>query len=63
MGRNAILITSLAAPSRLDAFRGILLRFAEEGQPGDRNSVLAALAHHAPHLLEDKTEDKGAGSG
>jgi hypothetical protein len=57
LSKNAILITSLPAPSRLDAFRGILLRFAEAGQPGDRASVLAALAHYAPHLLEGKAEE------
>ena len=54
IGRKAVLITSLSVPSRLDAFRGILVRFAEEGQPGDLESVLAAVAHYAPHLLEGK---------
>lgn len=48
---HAILLTSLAAPSRLDAFRGIFLRFAPDGQPGDRQSVLTALTTFAPHLL------------
>ena len=48
---HSILVTSLAVPSRLDAFRGILLRFAPDGQPGDRQSVLDALTTFAPHLL------------
>jgi hypothetical protein len=38
-----IIMTPLAAPSRLDAFRGVLLRFAPDGEPGDRASVLAAI--------------------
>ena len=50
LGKRGILILSLAAPSRLDAFRGVLLRFAPDHQPGDRSSVLALLAVYAPRL-------------
>ena len=51
VGKRAVLLTSLPAPSRLDAFRGVLLRFAPLGQSGDRDSVLAVLACYAPSLL------------
>ncbi len=53
MGHNALLLTSLPVPSRLDAFRGVLLRFAPEGQPGDYASVCAIVSHYAPHVLPD----------
>lgn len=49
-GRRGILLTSLAVPSRLDAFRGILLRCAPDGQTGNPADILALLAVHAPHL-------------
>ena len=45
--RDGILLTPLPTASRLDAFRGILLRFAPPGEPGDRESVLAAIAMYA----------------
>ena len=51
IGRDALLLTALPAPSRLDAFRGIVLRFAPEGLPGDKASVCAAIAHYAPHIF------------
>ncbi len=47
-----ITLSPLPAPSRLDAFRGVTLRYAPEGEPGDRESVQAALARYAPDLLE-----------
>ncbi len=50
VGRRGILLTSLAVPSRLDAFRGILLRCAPDGQAGNQADVLALLAVYAPHL-------------
>jgi len=46
-----VTLTPLAAPSRLDAFRGVTLRFAPDGEPGDRASVLDAIARCAPSLL------------
>lgn len=48
-----LVVTPLAAPSRLDAFRGVLLRFAPDGSPGDRASVQSALARCAPALLPE----------
>lgn len=55
MGQDALLLTSLAVPSRLDAFRGVLLRFAPEGQPGDKSSVCAMITRYAPHVLQENT--------
>ncbi|HZO90708.1 MAG TPA: hypothetical protein VFB38_20435 [Chthonomonadaceae bacterium] len=46
-----VTLSPLSKPSRLDAFRGVTLRFAPEGEPGDRESVLAAIARFAPSLL------------
>lgn len=48
---RAIIVTPLPEPSRLDAFRGVTLRFAPAGEPGDRASVLAALRNYIPELL------------
>lgn len=48
---RAVTVTPLPAPSRLDAFRGVTLRFAPAGEPGDRASVLAALRSYVPALL------------
>jgi hypothetical protein len=48
---RAVTVTPLPTPSRLDAFRGVTLRFAPIGEPGDRASVLAALRSYIPTLL------------
>jgi subtilisin family serine protease len=48
--RGGLLLTPLPYPSRLDAFRGVLLRFAPTGEPGDRASVMAAIATYAAEL-------------
>lgn len=48
---RAITVTPLPVPSRLDAFRGVTLRFAPSGETGDRASVLAALHGYVPALL------------
>ena len=48
---RAVTVTPLPTPSRLDAFRGVTLRFAPSGEPGDRASVLAALRSYLPTLL------------
>ena len=48
---RAVTVTPLPAPSRLDAFRGVTLRFAPRGEPGDRASVLEALRNYIPTLL------------
>ena len=44
---QGVLLSPLAFASRLDAFRGVLLRHAPDGEPGDRASVTALLAQHA----------------
>lgn len=43
---EGLLITPLATPSRLDAFRGVLVQFAPDGLPGDRASVLTEVRRH-----------------
>ena len=48
---RAVTVTPLPTPSRLDAFRGVTLRFAPRGEPGDRASVLEALRNYIPALL------------
>jgi hypothetical protein len=50
---RAVTVTPLPTPSRLDAFRGVTLRFAPTGEPGDRASVLAALRTYIPALLPE----------
>jgi hypothetical protein len=47
-GPGQITLTPLPHPSRLDAFRGVTLRFAPDGAPGDRASVLETVARCAP---------------
>ncbi len=54
--RHGLIVTPLPVASRLDAFRGILLRFAPEGEPGDRASVLEAVARCAPELYPQMTQ-------
>jgi hypothetical protein len=51
---DGVRLSPLGRASRLDAFRGVYLRFAQDGQAGDRESVLASLASlrlqaDAPH--------------
>ncbi len=58
--RGAVTLTPLAVPSRLDAFRGITLRFARKGEQGDRASVLEAIRQYAPAVLPVPTEDEAA---
>jgi len=50
-GEQGVLLTPLEFPSRGDGFRGVFLRFAPDGQPGDRASVLEQVAHYMPHLI------------
>lgn len=57
---RGIVVSPLAVASRLDAFRGVTLRFAPHGSPGDRDSVLAAIAACAPDL--DLTRVAGCAS-
>jgi hypothetical protein len=53
-----LLVSPLPQPSRLDATRGVLLRFAPNGEPGDRASVLAAVRQCAPELLTTANENE-----
>ena len=46
--QNGILLSPLSAPSRLDRFRGILLRCAPDGEPGNRAEILALAAKYIP---------------
>ena len=46
--QNGILLSPLLAPSRLDSFRGILLRCAPDGEPGNRAEILALAAKYLP---------------
>ena len=55
---STLTLTPLAIPSRLDAFRGVTLRFASPGHPGDRESVLREIARLAPHLKTGRSEDE-----
>jgi len=53
-----ITLTSLKDRGPLDAFRGITLRFAVAGSPGDRDAVLAFCRANLAHLngLEDAAD-------
>jgi hypothetical protein len=48
--KEGVRLSPLPASSRLDSFRGVFLRFAQEGQPGDRESVLKAIKALRPSL-------------
>ena len=64
--RSAITLTPLASASRMDVFRGITLRYATKGTPGDRASVLETIARCAPALLpasETRNADAFSASG
>lgn len=50
---HQITITPLSKASRLDVFRGVTLRFAPEGDPGDRAAVLATCRRCAPELIPE----------
>jgi hypothetical protein len=54
--RGGVLLSPFAVASRRDAFRGVLLRFAPSGEPGDRTSTLAAIERFAPHLTPERNE-------
>lgn len=40
---DGVKLSPLPVPSRLDAFRGVLMRFADDGQPGDRAEVMQII--------------------
>jgi hypothetical protein len=41
--REGVRLSPLSVASRLDAFRGVPLRFAEDGCPGDRDQVMTIV--------------------
>ena len=51
---DGIRLSPMPLPSRLDAFRGVYLRFASDGLPGDRESVLAAIASLRRHEVDEE---------
>ena len=54
---NQITLTSLSVPGRLDVFRGVTLRFGSEGEPGDREAVLAACRQCVPELMPGEKDN------
>jgi hypothetical protein len=50
--KGGVLLSPLPRPSRMDSFRGVFLRYAPQGEMGDRASVLAHVAQYAPHLSD-----------
>ena len=42
-GKPGILLSTFAVPSRLDSYRGLLLRPAPTGQPADRETLLTEI--------------------
>lgn len=46
--KDGVRLSPLPSPSRLDNFRGVFLRFAPNGQTGDRESVLRAVKSLRP---------------
>ena len=51
IGSKDVVLTPLPVPSRLDEFRGVVIRFAANGQTGDRESVLGYIREVKPELL------------
>ena len=52
---DGIRLSPLAVGGRLDAFRGVYLRFAADGQPGDRESVLELVNRLRPAKPEKES--------
>lgn len=52
---DGIRLSPLAFPSRLDAYRGVYLHFAPDGQQGDRESVLSAIETLRPSAESEGT--------
>jgi hypothetical protein len=53
LAADGVRLSPLALASRLDAFRGVNLRFAPDGQHGDRESVLSHLKVQRPARSEE----------
>ena len=51
IGDRDVVLTPLAKPSRLDEFRGVVVRFATDNEVGDRASVLAFIRAAKPELF------------
>lgn len=45
--QNGLLLSPTEQPSRFDSFRGVAVRFAPRGEPGDRASVIEFVRRHA----------------
>ncbi|HLH80488.1 MAG TPA: hypothetical protein VKV29_09435 [Chthonomonas sp.] len=50
---NGFYVSPFAVASPLERFRGLHLRFANDGSVGDRAMVLGAIARWAPHLINE----------
>ncbi len=48
---RCVTVTSLEKPGRLDVFRGVSLRFAPIGAPGNRQQVLSLCKRYAGNLI------------
>lgn len=46
--KGGVLLTPLPVASRLDAFRGVLIRFALREEKGNRSEVMAWIESHSP---------------
>ncbi len=51
-GGNAIKLSPFKRASRLDGLRGIVIRFAPDGTPGDRAGVLALIHRQRKEAME-----------
>jgi hypothetical protein len=56
---GGVKLSPLAEPSRLDAFRGVTLQFAGDGQPGDRASVMSFVEARMPSRVQEATYTGG----
>jgi hypothetical protein len=56
---HQITITPLSKPGRLDVFRGVTLKFARDGEEGDRAAVLAICRRCASGLIPELIPDLG----
>jgi hypothetical protein len=51
---DGVKLSPLAIPSRLDAFRGVLLRFADDHSPGNRAGVMQIVEARAGQAHEER---------